>query len=159
MVIELGPHFLVWPSRWWNLIHVHPAALGGPCTPPTPAWDVSSLSAMCTYGLHPGSGDLWPQPFYILSAWLSPNLPPTPGQVLPVPREASCPLRLPVIALSLLLSFPSAISWSAQGVTLTAICSISWTTLWCHDNISCLSAFSTEPFLAPQQPFADNDHT
>lgn len=97
-------------------------------------------------GLHRGSGTPATSgtPFHTLSAWLSPNL-PLPRRVSPVPGEASCPLRLPVVALSLLLSVPCSLC-PESDLDGHLFCLLNCP---CHDHVSCLSAFSQSPSWHP----------
>lgn len=114
MVIELSPNFLVWPSEWWILPHIHLPACGAPLISSIPAWDFCSFLcrlAMGMEGLQPGPGDLLPWPFYSLSTWLSPHFPPksnssptSPQGDLPSSWVANnCPFSVVLVSVSSLL--------------------------------------------------------
>lgn len=108
MVTELSLNFLVRPSEWWNLIHVHCPALLGASYALHPAWDVSLLFRR------------WPWAFMgcilvLETCYLGPSTSclldyvltflQSPIQVLPTPEEASRALRLPAMTFLCCASF------------------------------------------------------
>lgn len=156
MVIEIGPHILVWPSRWWNLTRVQPAALAG---------TMYSLHSSLRCALTVGHRHLWPVSWFwrpVTSALLHPVCLTKSQLASNTQGKSYQSLGRPPVPLGCQwLPFPccSRFLQLSLGLTLAAICSISWTGLWCHDHVSCLPDFSAVPFMAPQQPFVANDHT